>query len=67
MLFAAADTLRQQIGAPFPPINRERVANGIALSRMALDSARFEAAWAYGETQARVGLQQVVTMALDDS
>ena len=66
-LFGAADVLRRQISAPLPPIDRERVANGIALARAALESTQFDAAWAFGATQAGAGLQQVVTMALDNS
>jgi predicted ATPase len=66
-LLAAAAALRRQIGAPLPPVDQESVEHGIAAARMALNPVVFEAAWNYGETQARAGLQQVVEMALEHS
>jgi predicted ATPase/transcriptional regulator with XRE-family HTH domain len=63
-LLAAAGALRNQIGAPLPPIDSERVESGIAAAYKALDGRRFAAAWEEGEAQAQAGLEQVVALAL---
>jgi hypothetical protein len=65
-LLAAAGALRNQIGAPLPPIDRERVEGGIAAAYKALDGRTFATAWEEGEAQAQAGLEQVVALALKE-
>ncbi len=51
-LFAAADALREAIGAPLPPVDHSRRAWQLAAVRAQLDSALFTAAWAEGHAMA---------------
>lgn len=65
MLFGAATALRQQIGAPLPPIDRDTVAQGIAAVQALLSTDDFEASWALGKIKAELSLSQVVEYALE--
>lgn len=47
-LFGAAAALRNQIGAPVPPVDREALAQGIALAHASLPDADYARAWAEG-------------------
>ncbi|MCW3051598.1 MAG: hypothetical protein JWN14_768, partial [Chthonomonadales bacterium] len=63
VLWAAAETLRQQLGAPMPPNEREGYDRNIAQVHQALDEEAFSAAWAIGTAMT---LEQAMDYALQD-
>lgn len=66
-LFGAAYALREQIGAPIPPIDKEAIASSVAAARGGLDTAVFEAAWQTGTAQGRAGSEQAVSEVLGNN
>lgn len=60
-LFAAAQTLREAIGAPLPPADHVRYDRAVAGVRAGLGEQAFAAAWAEGQAMA---LEQAVADAL---
>jgi predicted ATPase len=63
-LFGAAQTLREAIGAPTPPVERAEYDQHIAATRSHLSESEFEAAWAEGRS---VPLKQVVANVFESS
>jgi hypothetical protein len=60
-LFGAAETLRQEIGAPVPPDERPEYERDVSHLRGSLDAAAFDQAWAEGRASP---LERVVGQAL---
>lgn len=52
-LWGAAETLRQHIGAPLPPVYRTDYEQAVAAARSALGEKAFAYAWAEGQTMTR--------------
>jgi predicted ATPase/DNA-binding SARP family transcriptional activator len=48
-LFAAADAVREAIGAPLPPADRDAYERSVSSARVALGDSAFAAAWADGQ------------------
>ncbi len=61
-LWGAAEGLREQMGAPVPPVDRVHYEAAVAHTRMALGEAGFGAAWAEGRAMT---LEQVIAYALE--
>jgi hypothetical protein len=59
-LYGAADAVRTSIGAPIPPVDRERYESDVELIRSSMDAASFDAAWAEGRS---MELEQAVVEA----
>ena len=49
-LFGAAERLREVLGAPLPPSERDRYEKGVAFARAPLAADDFAAAWAAGRS-----------------
>jgi predicted ATPase/class 3 adenylate cyclase len=62
-LFAAAETIRNAIGAVLPPVDRPDNERDVAAVRAQLDEAAFASAWAEG---CAMRLEQAVAYALSD-
>ncbi len=60
-LFGAAEALREQIGIPLQPIERDDYERAVGAARTQLDEAAFSAAWAEGRALA---LEQAIEYAL---
>ncbi len=60
-LWGAAETLRQHIGAPMPPVYRTDYEQAVVAARTALGEEAFATAWNEGRT---MPLEQVITAAL---
>ena len=60
-LFSAANTFRQVIGAPVPPVDAAIYSQWLEQLRTTLDPAQFAASWAEGST---LGYEQAITLAL---
>ena len=63
-LFGAADTIRQAIGAPLPPVDLPDHERDIATLRDLLSNEMFARAWAKGQA---MSLDQAVVYALNDT
>jgi predicted ATPase/Tfp pilus assembly protein PilF len=63
-LGGAADALRESLGAPLPPSERDRLERAINPVRVALGQAGFAAAWAVGRAMA---LEQAIAAALEET
>jgi tetratricopeptide (TPR) repeat protein len=63
-LWAAAEALREQIGAPLPPVDGNRYEVAVAHARVALGDEAWGTAWVEGRAMT---LEQAVAYALDDA
>ncbi len=63
-LWGAAEALREVIGSPRPPNEREEYERGLATVREALGEEVFSAAWAEGRA---MSLEQAIEYALQNS
>ena len=63
-LFGFEERLRETIGSPLPPIERDELARSIAAARSALDTASFEQAWSEGRAMT---LARAIEYALDNT
>jgi predicted ATPase/class 3 adenylate cyclase len=61
-LFGAAETLREAIGAPLPPVERADYERDLAGAHSQLDEAAFATAWAAGQA---LTLEQAIAYALE--
>ena len=61
-LFGAAETLREAIGIPLPPVDQAQYKHHCEAGRAQLDNATFEAAWAEGQAMT---VEQAVAYALE--
>jgi hypothetical protein len=62
-LWGAAAALREAIGAPLPPSEREKYEREVGAARAALGEEAFASAWAEGEAMT---LEQAIAYALED-
>ncbi len=63
-LFGAAETLREALGAPLPPVERSACGQAIASLRAALGEEGLAAAWAAGRTMAAEAMEPATAYAL---
>ena len=61
-LWASAESVREKIGAPLPPKEREQIDLEVASARQVLGDVPFSAAWARGRGMT---LEQAIELALD--
>ena len=64
LLWASAERLREEIGAPLPPQNKEKQERKVAEARAALGEAAFATAWETGRAMTWEG---AIAYALEES
>lgn len=62
-LWGAAEALREQMGVPLPPVERDRYAQPLAAAREQLPETAWRSAWAAGRA---MSLEQALAYALQD-